>query len=95
MSELTKEQWKKINDFNDDKNNDDDVVVECMKKIIERHENGILSIRACLVLDELYYAFFERLLKVHETAGADYKQVTYDPCKDDREEQKQELIDYA
>lgn len=95
MSEITKEQWKKINAFNDDKNNDDDVVVECMKKIIERHEKGILYIRATTVLDELYYAFFSQLIQVHELPGVDYKQVQYNPCADDSAEQAQELIDHA
>lgn len=93
MSELTKTDWKKINAFNDDPDNEDNEIVACMKKIIERHEKGILYIRATTVLDELYYAFFERLLKVHDIAGADYTQVTYNPCIDDSESQKQELID--
>lgn len=91
MSELTEKEWEKINDFNNNSANDDDKVVGCMKKIIERHENGILQLRASSVLDELYYAFYPSLQKLDEIVKHDFSVETYDPCQDDRESQKQEL----
>lgn len=74
----------------------DEQAVVCMKRIIERYEAGVIYVRATTVLSELYYAFFERLLKEDQKPGAGYQQDGfdfYDPCADDSETWEQEIKD--